>query len=138
MIKKFEDVVEIDNRELYKKVSAYGDYLIDEATENGALAEQDADNDYTREIARVGIMCADYETNYMTFKVLKFKTPLIRGIEKEMEQRQLKQRDAAEMLDVKESTLSQIIRGRRPVSMQMAKRLYKKFNIDPKLILEYA
>ena len=32
----------------------------------------------------------------------------------------------------------QVIRGKSPVSMQMAKRLYKIFNIDPKLILEYA
>ena len=137
-VKKFEDLTDIDSRDLYNKVSAYGDELINEATDNGALSEQGADNEYTREIARVGIMCADYETNYMTFEVLKFKSPLIRGIEKEMEQRRLKQREVAELLNVKESTFSQVIRGRRPVSMQMAKRLYKNFNIDPKVILEYA
>ena len=138
MIKQFEDISAIDNRKLYDKVSAYGDALIDEATANGALAEQDADNEYTREIARVGVMCADYESIYMTFKNLKFKSPLVIGIENEMKHRQLKQREAAEILEVKESTFSQIIRGSRPVSMQMAKRLYKKFNIDPKLILEHA
>ena len=138
MTKQFENISIINNRELYDKVSAYGEDLINEATANGALAEQGADNEYTREIARVGIMCADYESNYMTFKTLKFKSPLIIGIEKEMKQRELKQREAAEILKVKESTFSQIIRGRRPVSMQMAKRLYKNFNIDPKLILEYA
>jgi len=138
MIKKFENIIVIDNRELYDKVSAYGDALIDEATANGALAEQDADNEYTREIGRVGNMCADYESAYMTFKYLKFKSPLVIGIQKELAVRSLKQREAAEMLDIKESTFSQIIRGKRPVSMQMAKRLYKVFNIDPKLILEYA
>ncbi len=138
MTKQFEDITVIDNQELYDKVSAYGDDLINEATANGSLAEQGADNEYTREIARVGIMCADYESTYMTFEVLKFKSPLVLGIEKEMKQRHLKQREAAEILEVKESTFSQIIRGRRPVSMQMAKRLYKNFNIDPKLILEYA
>jgi len=50
MIKKFTDITVIDNRELFDKVSAYGDALIDEATANGALAEQGADNEYTREI----------------------------------------------------------------------------------------
>ncbi|MDR2146856.1 MAG: hypothetical protein LBE91_10405 [Tannerella sp.] len=75
MIKKFEDITEIHDRELYDMVSAYGDALLDEATANGALAEQDADNEYTREIGRVGIMCADYESMYMTFKYLKFKKP---------------------------------------------------------------
>ena len=77
MLRKFEDVTVIDNRELYDKVSAYGDDLINEATDNGALSEQGADNEYTREIVRVGIMCADYETNFMTFKTLKFKSPLM-------------------------------------------------------------
>jgi plasmid maintenance system antidote protein VapI len=83
-------------------------------------------------------MCADYESMHMTFKHLKFKTPLVVSIENELSKRELKQREAAEMLNVKESTFSQIIRGRRPISMQMAKRLYKVFNIDPKLILEFA
>jgi predicted XRE-type DNA-binding protein len=138
MIKKFEDIKAIDNRELYDKISVYADDLIDEATVNGSLEHPDADNEYTREIGRVGNMCADYESTYMTFKHLKFKSPLLIGIEKELAKRSLKQREAAEMLNVKESTFSQIIRGRRPVSMQMAKRLYKVFNIDPKLILEYS
>ena len=138
MIKKFEDITVIDNRELYNQVSAYGDALIDEATYNGALAEQDADNEYTREIGRVGVMCANYESAYMKFKHLKFKSPLIINIEKELSKRSLKQREAAELLQVKESTFSQIIRGKRPISMQMAKRLYKVFDIDPKLILEYS
>jgi predicted XRE-type DNA-binding protein len=138
MIKKFEDVTVIDNRELYDKISVYADDLIDEATANGSLKEQGADNEYTREIGRVGVMCADYESAYMTFKYLKFKSPLVIGIENELGKRSLKQRQAAEMLDVKESTFSQIMTGRRPVSMQMAKKLYKVFNIDPKLILEYS
>jgi len=74
MIKKFEYISVIDNRELYDKISAYGDALIDEATANGALAEPNANNEYTREIGRVGRMCADYEDTYMTFKCLNFKT----------------------------------------------------------------
>lgn len=56
----------------------------------------------------------------------------------ELANRALKQRQAAQLLNVKESTFSQVISGKRPISMQMAKRLYKVFDIDPKLILEYA
>jgi len=77
MTKKFANITFIDNRELYDEISAYGDALIDEATANGALAEPDADNEYTREIGRVGIMCADYESTYMAFQCLKFKTNFI-------------------------------------------------------------
>jgi predicted XRE-type DNA-binding protein len=138
MVKKFENITVIDNKELFDAVAEYEENLINEAAANGALDEQGADNEYTREIGRVGNMCADYESTYMTFKHLKFKSPLVIGIENELAKRALKQREAAELLNVKESTFSQVIRGKRPVSMQMAKRLYKVFDIDPKLILEYS
>ena len=138
MEKKFENITVINELELYEQAMIYVDCLINEATANGALDEQGADNEYTREIGRVGNMCADYESAYMTFKHLKFRSPLVVCIKKELANRSLKQREAAEILDIKESTFSQIIRGKRPVSMQMAKRLYKSFNIDPKLIIEYA
>jgi len=138
MIKQYEDVTVIKDRKLYDEMAEYEENILQEATYNGSLADPDADNEYTREIGRVGIMLADYESAYMTFKCLKFKSPLIRGIEQELALRSLKQREAAEMLNIKESTFSQIIRGKRSISMQMAKRLYKVFNIDPKLILEYA
>jgi len=138
MVKKFGNVTVIDNKVLFDAVSEYEENLIQEATANGSLAEQGADNEYTREIGRVGVMCADYESTYMTFKCLKFKSPLVISIENELAKRTLKQREAAKLLNVKESTFSQVIRGKRKVSMQMAKRLYKVFNIDPKLILEYS
>jgi predicted XRE-type DNA-binding protein len=137
MKKLFIDITEIHTSELFKQVSEYTDALIAEATANGSLSEQGADNEYTREIARVGSMCADYESMYMKFENLKFKSPLIISIENEMEKRHIKQRQTAELLDIKESTFSQIMTGKRPVSMRMAKRLYKELNIDPRLILEF-
>jgi len=138
MDKKFIDITEIHSPELFKQVSAYTDALIDEATANGSLQEQAANNEYTREIGRVGRLCADYESMYMKFEYMKFKSPLVVSIEKEMEKRHIKQRQAAVLLEVKESTFSQIMSGKRPVSMRMAKRLYKVLNIDPKLILEFS
>jgi predicted XRE-type DNA-binding protein len=111
--------------------------LIDEATANGSLEEQAANNEYTREISRVGRMWADYEILYMKFEHLKFKSPLVVSIEKEMEKRQLKQRQAAVLLDVKESSFIQIMSGKRPVSMRMAKRLYKVLNIDPGILVNH-
>ena len=138
MEKKFIDVTEIHTPELFKQLSEYTDALIDEATANGWLDEQTANNEYIREIGRVGQICADYESLYMKFEHLKFKSPLVVSIEKEMEKRHIKQRQTAVLLDVKESTFSQIMTGKRPVSMRMAKRLYKELNIDPGLILEFS
>ena len=134
----YKNITKIDNRELFDKISTYVDHLIDEATQNGSLADPDADNEYTREIGRLGRICADYETNHLHFEQVKFKSPLLLSIENELLKRSIKQRQAASLLDVKESTFSQIMTGKRPVSMQMAKKLYKVFKIDPKIILEYS
>jgi len=73
MDKKFEDITSIDDRQTFDDANVYVDALIDEATANGSLDEQYAVNEYTREIGRVGGMCADYERKHMKFKHLKFK-----------------------------------------------------------------
>ena len=73
MEKKFEDITRIDDRQTFAEANAYVDALIDEATANGSLDEQETENEYTREIGRVGCMCADYESKYIKFEHLKFK-----------------------------------------------------------------
>ena len=135
---QFSTLTHIDNKALYDEALAYVNFLIDEATTNGSLEGPDADNEYIREIGRIGSMCADYETEFMDFKQIRFKSPLILSIERALEKRSIKQYQAAELLQVKESTLSQILTGRRAVSMRVAKKLYKELGIDPKLILEFA
>jgi hypothetical protein len=67
MVKKFENITAIDSRELFDEVSAYCDALIDEATANGYLSEQGANNEYTHEIGRAGNLCAEYEDTKMQF-----------------------------------------------------------------------
>ena len=138
MKKNFENITSIDERQTFDEANVYVNALIDEATANGSLDEQYADNEYTREIGRVGGMCADYENKYIVFEHIKVKSPLVISIEKEMEKRNIKQRQTALLLDVKESTFSQIMTGKRPVSMRIAKRLYKELNIDPGIILEFS
>jgi plasmid maintenance system antidote protein VapI len=55
-----------------------------------------------------------------------------------MYSRDIKQKQLAEMLGINEPALSQIIHGKRSISMRIAKKLYQKLNIDPKLIIEFA
>jgi antitoxin component HigA of HigAB toxin-antitoxin module len=127
----------VETREQYNAVRLRVDELIKEATEKGML-ESDADNDYIREIGRLGRMGAQYETDYYPFTVLKVrkKSPLIKSIEDEMYSRNIKQKELAEILGVNAPTLSQVMRGKRAISLRMAKRLYTSLHIDPALILE--
>jgi antitoxin component HigA of HigAB toxin-antitoxin module len=138
MEKIFENVLELTTREDYDKALAHVKKLITEATVNGALSDPESDNDYVREIGRIGHLCAGYEDTKIQFKYLKVrkKSPLIKSIEDEMYSRNIKQKELAGMLGINAPALSQVMRGKRAVSMRLAKRLYASLNIDPRLILE--
>lgn len=138
MKKQFKNIDSITNREDYNAAMAYMNELIDQATRKGYLRSPENDNEYTQEIGRIGNMCADYESIYMRFKNLKVKNPLVLSIENQMKKKALNQRQAAELLEVKENTFSQILSGKRNVSMKLAKKLYKTLKIDPKTIIEFA
>lgn len=72
MIKKFENIKEINDQELYDEISGYSEGLIQEATSLGYLSKLDDDNEYIREISRVGIILADYESG-RAYENIKFK-----------------------------------------------------------------
>lgn len=124
-------------RKQYDEVKARVEYLIAEATQKGML-EPDMDNEYTREIALLSQQMAVYEDEYLNILPLRQKSPLIACIEDYFYTHGMKQKDGAILLGVNESQFSQIMSGRRRISMSFAKRLHSKMGIDADLILEYA
>ena len=124
-------------RQEYDEVKAIVEALIAEATEKGML-EPEMDNEYTRKIAELGKQMAQYEDDYMDIMPLREKTPLIKSIEDYFYARNMKQKDGAKLLGINESVFSQILSGKRRITMPLAKRLHSKLGIDSDLILEYA
>ena len=134
-----ENVRKIETAEQYEAVTIRVDELIREASGKGLL-ESEYDNEYTREIGRLSFLGAVYENEYMKFEHLNVrkKSPLIKSIEDEMYSRNMKQKELADMIEINEPTLSQIMRGKRSISMRTAKKLHKTLNIDAKLLIDYA
>ncbi len=60
---------------------------------------------------------------------------LIEMIELRMFQRKLKQKDLARILNTNPSRISELLNGKRDLTMDLARGLYQKLNIDPDLIL---
>lgn len=127
----------LTTREQYDEVKARTEQMIAEATAKGML-EPDADNDYTQEIGRLSRQMAMYEDEYLNILPLRQKSPLITTIEDYFYSHGMRQKDGARLLGVNESQFSQIMSGRRRISMSFAKRLRSKLGIDADLILEYA
>ncbi len=127
----------LTTRQEYDEVKAIVEALIAEATAKGML-EPEMDNEYTRKIAELGKQMAQYEDDYMDIMPLREKTPLIKSIEDYFYARNMKQKDGAKLLGINESVFSQILSGKRRITMPLAKRLHSKLGIDSDLILEYA
>ena len=121
----------------YDEAKSIVETLIAEATEKGML-EPEMDNEYTRQIAELSKQMAQYEDEYMDILPLREKTPLIRSIEDYFYARNMKQKEGAQFLGINESVFSQILSGKRRITMPLAKRLHSKLGINAEMILEYA
>ena len=127
----------LTTRQEYDEVKAVVETLIAEATEKGML-EPEMDNEYTRQIAELSKQMAQYEDEYVDILPLREKTPLIRSIEDYFYARNMKQKEGAQFLGINESVFSQILSGKRRITMPLAKRLHSKLGINAEMILEYA
>lgn len=127
----------LTTRKQYDDVKSRVEHLIAEATEKGML-EPEMDNAYTQEIAELSRLMADYEDEVLNILPLRQKSPLISIIEDYFYSHNMRQKDGAKLLGVNESQFSQIMSGRRRISMSFAKRLHSKLGINADIILEYA
>ncbi len=125
------------NPKQYDEAKARVEELIAEATAKGML-EPEMDNAYTQEIASLSKLMAQFEDESLNIFPLRQKSPLITKIEEYFYAHGMRQKDGAKLLGVNESQFSQIMSGRRRISMSFAKRLHSKLGINADLILEYA
>ena len=96
------------------------------------------DNEYTRKISVLSKQMAQYEDEYMDILPLREKSPLIRSIEDYFYARNMKHKEGAQLLGINESVFSQILSGKRRITMPIAKRLHSKLGINADMILEFA
>jgi HTH-type transcriptional regulator/antitoxin HigA len=83
------------------------------------------------ELDRLSDEVADYEEAHHAF----IPTTLQEVIELRMFQRKLKQKDLAVLLGTSPSRISEFLRGKRELTLPMAKALHQKLNVDAELIL---
>ena len=110
----------------YKHKTKRMEALLKLLTDKGSL-----DLKLQTELDEISDEIADYEEENFPFKV----ETLNEMIELRMYQRKLKQKDIAQILGTTPSRISEILNGKRGLTIELAKGLYHKLNIDPKLIL---
>lgn len=79
-----------------------------------------------------------YEGQLGLLPIPALPTSLADMIELKRQQLRLKQKDLAQLLEVPAGRLSQILSGKRRVTLDLAKRLYERLGIPPDFILKNA
>lgn len=130
-------IQKITTQKRYDDVKRQVETLIKEATQKGLL-EPEMDNDYTRKIAELSRKMADNENDYLGLETLRVKNPLVKRIEDYGYAHNMKQKEIASALGVNASVFSQIMNGKRRITMPIAKKLHSVLGIDAHLILEFA
>lgn len=110
----------------YNQKSIRLEELLVRLTEEGVLSKL-----LMKELDLISDEIANYEEHNYAFKAESLKEM----IELRMYQRKLKQKDLAKILGTTPSRISELLNGKRNLTIDLAKGLYKKLNIDADLIL---
>jgi HTH-type transcriptional regulator / antitoxin HigA len=115
------------NETAYKEASARIEELLKVVNDN---TPQDDPN--LQELVTLSSLVENYETEHYPMG-----TPSLRDvIELRMFERKLKQKDLAELLETSTSRISEYLNGKRDITIEIARALHKKLNIDSDIILQ--
>jgi len=90
------------------------------------------DDPYLKELVTLSDIIENYETEYYSIGTPSLKEV----IELRMFERKLKQKDLAELLETSTSRISEYLNGKRDITIEIARKLHSKLNIDSDIILQ--
>jgi len=111
----------------YRTANKRMEELLKILTEKGKLSKREQ-----QELDNVSEIVVQYEEQNYPFR----PETLTEMIELRMYQRKLKQKDLAKILGTTPSRISELLNGKRDLTIEMARGLYQKLNVDPSLILK--
>lgn len=127
-------IFDIKNEFDYRQVQTEVEIYLQKATQGGGFASLTEEDD--RELLRLSHLMRTYEQEH--YPMPTQPQTLVGMIELIMFERKLKQKDLANLLEIEAPRVSELLRGKRRVSMELARQLYKKLNIPAEFILEHA
>jgi HTH-type transcriptional regulator / antitoxin HigA len=111
----------------YKEAEAKIEKLLPLVDENTSI-----DDPNLLELKKVSEIVENYELVHHSIGIPTLKEV----IELRMFEMKLKQKDLAEILDTSTSRISEYLNGKRDITIDIARSLHKKLNIDSDIILQ--
>ena len=127
MLKHFNKMKIVETKEQYEVALQKIEVLLKKVGDNHSYENPDFVM-----LDRVSDLVADYED-----RVFNIELPsLIDVIKLRMYEMGLKQKELAEKLDIPKARISEYLRGKREITLDVAKKLHNQLNIDGDIILQ--
>ena len=119
----------------YEEVMKRIEKLLQKSTQNGGFEK--LPNDDVQKLKTLSLMAEQFEDS-LSLMPIKAPTTLVEMIRYKMFEMNLKQKQLANILEISETRISELLTGKRKLNIEMAKKLHSKLNIDAHFILEVA
>lgn len=119
----------------YQAIMAQIEQLLQKATSLGGFHHLDMAE--VKFLQKLSLQAETYEDAIPLMPIRKPQT-LVDMIHYKMYEKHMKQKELAVFLGVTEARLSEVLSGKRKVTIDLAKRLYKNLQIDADFILQMA
>lgn len=116
----------------YEKVQLQIEALLQKSINNGGFKALSSDE--VTLLNKLSLAAEQYEDNLQMMPI-KTPTTLVEMIRFKMFEMNLKQKQVANLLEISETRISELLCGKRKLNLELAKKLYQKLNIDAAFLL---
>lgn len=128
-------ITQVKTEAEYKQLMDSIEVYLQKATKGGGF--ESLSKEEGNELHRLSLLAEAYEDSIPLMPIPVPKN-VAEMIELKMYQLKLKQKDVASLLEITPTRLSEVLRGKRKINMDLAKRLHEKLKIDAEFILKNA
>ena len=116
----------------YQKVQLQIEGLLQKSINNGGFKALSSDE--VALLNKLSLAAEQYEDNLQMMPI-KAPTTLVEMIRFKMFEMNLKQKQLANLLEISDTRISELLCGKRKLNLEIAKKLYQKLNIDAAFLL---
>ena len=116
----------------YEKVQLQIEGLLQKSINNGGFKALSSDE--VALLNKLSLAAEQYEDNLQMMPI-KTPTTLVEMIRFKMFEMNLKQKQLANLLEISDTRISELLCGKRKLNLEIAKKLYQKLNIDAAFLL---
>ncbi len=125
----------LTNQTDYQNVMATIETFLQKVTQQGSFDCLSAGE--ASELHRLSVLAEAYEDS-IPLMPIRVPETLPGMIQVKMAERQMKQKDMASLLGVSSARFSEFMNGKRRITIDLAKKLYERLDINPEFILKKA